>query len=127
MALGIGLGTGGTVPRGVGKGEGYLLFRKALENPAGPHGAEYVKEAVSLLKGNVANRGSKGAHAYHVLGNNMLEWIDRGIATRLEKKSELEALSKIIDDGVSKHPSNEHLKMLKENVRDAYLGLAVGK
>ena len=55
----------------------------------------------------------------------MLEWIDRGIATRLGKKSELEALSKIIEEGAAKHPANDHLKLLKENVRDAYLGLSV--
>ena len=104
---------------------GYLLFRKALENPAASHAKEYVTEATALLKANIATRGAKDPHAYHVLGNNMLEWIERGIPTRLEKKTELEALSKLIEEGASKHPSNEHLKLLRENLRDAYLGLAV--
>ena len=104
---------------------GYLLFRKALQNPAASHATEYVAEATNLLKAKIAARGAKDPHAYHVLGNNMLEWIDRGIATRLGKKSELEALSKIIEEGAAKHPANDHLKLLKENVRDAYLGLSV--
>lgn len=106
---------------------GYLLFRKAIENPAGPHASEYISEAVALLKANIAARGAKDPHAYHVLGHNMLDWVDRGIPTRIEKKAELESLSKIIDEAVSKHPSNDHLKLLKENIRDAYLALAVTK
>jgi hypothetical protein len=57
----------------------------------------------------------------------MLEWIDKGISTRLEKKAELEALSKIIDEAGSKHPANNPIKVLKESVRDAYLSLAVVK
>ena len=60
---------------------GYLLFRKALQNPAASHATEYVAEATNLLKAKIAARGAKDPHAYHVLGNNMLEWIDRGIYT----------------------------------------------
>lgn len=108
-------------------GYAYLLFRKALKNPAAAPAKEKVAEAVTLLNANIAARGAKDPHAYHVLGSNMLEWIDKGISTRLEKKAELEALSKIIDDGGSKHPGNNRIKLLKESVRDAYLTLAVAK
>lgn len=86
-----------------------------------------VTEATALLKANIAARGAKDAHAYHVLGNNMLEWIDHGIATQLDKKVELETLAKTIDDGASKHPTNDHLKTLKAKVQDAYLHLAVAR
>lgn len=105
----------------------YLLFRKALKNPAAAHAKEHVAEAITLLNANIAARGAKDPHAYHVLGTNMLEWVDKGISTRLEKKAELEVLSKIIDEAGSKHPANNHIKLLKESVRDAYLSLAVAK
>lgn len=104
---------------------GYLLFRKALVNPAAPHANEYAAEATSLLKANIAARGAKDPHAYHVLGTNMLDWINRGIATRLEKKTELEELSKVIDEAAVKHPANVHIRTLRENIRDTYLSLAV--
>jgi hypothetical protein len=105
----------------------YLLFRKALQNPAGSHATEFVDEAKTLLRGNIANRGDKDPHSYHVLGANMLEWIERGIASRNEKKAEIELLMQIIDEGASKHPSNDHLKVLREHVKHSYLSLAVVK
>jgi hypothetical protein len=106
---------------------GYLLFRKAVQNPAGMLAAEQVNQARELLNANIASRGDKDPHSYHVLGSNMLDWIERGIASHSERKAELEALMKIIDDGCLKHPSNEHLKILREKLQQSYLLLATIK
>lgn len=104
---------------------GYLLFQKALETPAGAHAQEFVDEALALLRGNIAVRGDKDPHSYHVLGSNMLEWIERGIPNRSDRKSELEDLQTIVEEGVRKHPKNSHLKSLKQKVQDVYLSMAV--
>jgi hypothetical protein len=81
----------------------YLLFRKALQNPAGTHAEDYVTEARALLDANIGSRGDKDPHSYHVLGSNMLEWAERGIADRADQKIELETLSEVIEQGCKKH------------------------
>ena len=57
----------------------------------------------------------------------MLEWTERGIADRADQKIELETLSEVIEQGCKKHPTNAHLKTLREKVRHAYLLLSVSK
>jgi hypothetical protein len=67
----------------------YLLFRKALQDPAGTHAEEYVREARALLNANIANRGNKDPHSYHVLGNNMLEWTNVELPIAMIRKLNL--------------------------------------
>jgi len=103
----------------------YLLFRKAISNPSGTDSKRYIEEAESLLRSNIVNRGDKDPHSYHVLGSNMLEWIEKGIPDYSERKTTIETLISEIDEGITKHPGNLHLKALKDKLHHAYLLMAV--
>lgn len=46
---------------------GYLLFRKALSNPNAVAAGEFVDEAIKMLQENIALRGAKDPHSYHIL------------------------------------------------------------
>jgi len=103
----------------------YLLFRKAITNPSGSESVKFVEEAAILLRDNIASRGMKDPHSYHVLGSNLLDWIDIGIGSFSDRRMEIEKLSQEINDGVSKHPGNSHLRILQDRIKQTYLSMAV--
>lgn len=104
---------------------GYLLFRKALDNVSAVNSSELVEEATELLSVNIAKRGTTDPHPYHIYGSQGLAWSRRGIQKFEEKKVYLEGLLHVVEEGEQKHPNNQELKNLLENIRTEYLNLAL--
>jgi hypothetical protein len=104
---------------------GYLLFKKALENVSAINARDLVEEATALLKENIAKRGTTDPHPYHVYGSQGLAWSKRGLLNVEDQKIFLTSLLKVLDDGVGKHPNNDELKTLRDNVKGEYLNLAL--
>lgn len=103
----------------------YLLFKKALENVSSVHAPELVSEAMVTLEKNIADKGAFDPHPYHILGSQGLAWSRRGLHKFEEKKVYLERLKKMIEAGVTRHPTNGDLKSLNEAVETEYLNLAL--
>ncbi len=103
----------------------YLLLRKACERPAKSDAQDHVDDAVKLLQGLIANRGSSDSYPYHVLGSQGLSWARRGIADRVQRVQFLEMLLAEVTDGCSRHRSNTELGRLKEDLRREILQHAV--
>jgi hypothetical protein len=91
----------------------HLLFRKALANPSGLNSGHLVEEATKYLTANIAARGDKDPHSYHVLGSDTLQWIVKGIHSHDEQKIAMENLKKTVGEGLRKHPKNDLLKNLE--------------
>ena len=105
----------------------YLLFRKAIAYPSADGAEEMVAEANRLLLANIASRGYKDAHSYHVLGLNSLQWVAKGITDWDAKRTELERVIEIVKKGRELHPHNEALKQVLSNLQDEYLGLTLAR
>jgi hypothetical protein len=80
-----------------------------------------------MLQANIALRGSKDLHSYHILGSNMLQWVRTGIPSLNEKKMLLESMLRTVRDGRQKHPKNNHLRDLEKDLESEKLGLALIK
>jgi hypothetical protein len=76
---------------------------------------------------NIAIRGSKDPHSYHVLGTDMIKWVAKGIPTKDAKAKELQGLIRVVEQGISNHPNSEPLRILHSNLQDEYLSLAVAR
>lgn len=102
----------------------HLLFKRVLSNVGAVEAPGYVKEATTQLVADIANRGQTHYHSYHILGSQSLAWCRRGLKSFEEKKSLLEWLKPIMDEGAARHPRPE-IVSLRNAVRDEYLNLAL--
>jgi hypothetical protein len=104
----------------------YLLFRKAIENVGALEAAELVERAKKSLLANIARRGLSDAHIYHIYCSQGLAWYLKAMRGGLEeRKSWLEDLLRVMDDGMRNHPYDENLKSLKDRLKEEYFNLAV--
>lgn len=102
----------------------YLLFRRAIAEPAGMSAQTLADEAVVNLKTLIAARGDADFYPYHVLGSQGLAWCRRGLATKEAKKAFLEELLAAVKDGVERHPRAADLRKLRDDLQEEYLRLA---
>ena len=71
---------------------GYLLFRKALENPQDGNAPRLVTEAMALLEDVIDIRGSTDPHPFHVLGSQGLAWAHLSPMGAVERRRLLDRL-----------------------------------
>ena len=102
----------------------HLLFKRALTNVGAIEAPRFVKEATVQLIADIAARGETNYHSYHILGSQSLAWSRRGLTTFEDKKSLLEWLKPIMDEGSQRHPRPEMIG-LRDAIRDEYLNLAL--
>lgn len=102
----------------------YLLFRQAIENPAGINAPNLVQEATASLQDLIARRGALDEYPYHVLGSQGLSWARRGNPGRQERAGYLRALVRHLEDACKQHPRSKDLKQLYQDVQRELLGLA---
>lgn len=103
----------------------YLLFKQAIQNPAGIDAPEMVTEATTLLEDLISIRGKFDPYPYHVLGSQGLAWARRGIVKLEEKKTYLQKLLRRIEEGQRNHPRQEDLKKLHEDLQRELLSLSI--
>lgn len=103
----------------------YLLFKKALANPAGVDAKRNVNEATAILEELIHKRGHIDSYPFHVLASQGLAWSRRTIRNRQEKEKYLRYLLTHIENGLKKHPRNDDLVTMHRDLKAELLGLAV--
>ena len=103
----------------------YLLFKKALANPAGVDAKRNVNEATAILEELIHKRGHIDSYPFHVLASQGLAWSRRTIRNRQEKEKYLRYLLTHTENGLKKHPRNDDLVTMHHDLKTELLGLAV--
>lgn len=102
----------------------YLLFRRALVNPAATGAQDLVREAteiaIRLTESNYANQ-----HPFHVLGSQGLAWSRVGMSGRTQKEPYLRGLVTQVEKGLNRFPKSLDLKQLRDDLKREYLSLAL--
>lgn len=103
---------------------GYLLFKRALEDPMATVAPKLAQEAVSILEDLIRRRGAFDAYPYHVLGSQGLSWIRRAISSPTDKDIFIRRLIAHVQDGRSKHPRADDLRQLLGDLQREHLSLS---
>lgn len=103
----------------------YLLFKKALRDPKGANAITMIEEADKILTANIALRGMRDPHSYHVLGNNLIHWGRSGPLTFDDKIKLAKRILSLADEAIKKHPKDKYIMQLQSDAKSFYMGLAV--
>jgi len=87
----------------------YLLFKKALKAPKASNSEDLISEAESILLSNIAARGKRDPHSYHVLLHNMLEWILVSPKTKDDKLALLQKIRSVSAEAQKYHFLNTRI------------------
>jgi tetratricopeptide (TPR) repeat protein len=104
----------------------YLLMMKANNEPRSPRARGMIDEAEAMLRANIAARGDRDPHAYHILVGQMILWIRVSNLPRREARSLLLSLRTTLSDGIKRHPRNQHLKVLSQHLEEEIRSIGVG-
>ena len=102
----------------------YLDFKKAIENPTDENSPALVSDAIETLNNVVRERPDQIAHAYHIMGQQGLLWVQRGITDPHEKTEFLEYLERKVGRAADL-ARTEIMSTLHGKIRHALLSLAV--
>jgi hypothetical protein len=83
-----------------------------------------VNQAVVQLKGDIARRGERSYHAYHILGSQLLAWTRRAVLEFEERKTMLNEPRTILKQGLERNPRSE-IQVLYSAIEQEYLNLAL--
>ena len=103
----------------------YLMFKKANQRPAHPDSPKLIDEAIDTLDDIVRRRPDQIAHAYHIMGQQGLLWVSKGISDPDEKREFLERVERKVKRAVNMYDT-EMMRNLSKEVKHAILSLAVG-
>ena len=102
----------------------YLDFKKANLSPSDRGSPALVENAITTLNNIVRYRSDQIPHAYHIMGQQGLLWVESGINDPDKKREFLEYLSKKVLIAVQKEP-NEMMKALHKEITHALYSLAI--
>ena len=104
----------------------YMSLRRAAElaKERSSGWRERALEAISELKDVIELRGTKDAHAFHILGSQGLHYARRAHLTFDERLRLLDDLRNVVGRGAALHPESDELKQLRNDLEKEYLGLA---
>ena len=100
---------------------GYLLFRKAIDNPHSAEAAEYVDEAMALLEGLIDRPGYADSYPYHVLGSQGLAWARRALVSRTDRERFLSQILRHLENAKTTFSRAAEMAQLYEDVKREYL------
>lgn len=95
----------------------YMRLKKAAAEPSSSSAAVEADEGVAILVEQISSRGHLDEHPYHVLGAQGLKWSRKGIPLPSEQEKFLRKIVKLVEEGTKKHPSNENLRQLLNDLR----------
>jgi SIR2-like domain len=104
---------------------GYMLMRRAYEEPERTEALGLVGEGTRLLEGVIAMRGDDDPYPFHVLGSQGLAWVRRAGLDPTETRDSLQRFLCVVEDGLRRHPGRQDLRQLAEDIRHDYLMTAV--
>lgn len=99
---------------------GYLLMRKAVETTSPLAAKELLDQGLIRLENQIVVAGHMDPYPYHVLGSQMLAYINRWCPQN-EKVERLQALGRRVGEGCEKHPLHVQLRQLMEDIKKAEL------
>ncbi len=104
---------------------GYMLMRKAIDNPTDHRAQEWIDSATQMLEGVIASRGGADHHPFHVLGSQGLAWVRRSSTDKETKRKQLSYYLDIVEEGLKKHPLRRDLNQLQSDLKREILMTAV--
>jgi SIR2-like domain len=104
----------------VGTALGYLLMRKAVEATSLVGAKELLTKGLEKLEHQIETVGRNDPYPYHVLGAQMLAFINRWTPMDLRIK-ELQDLHVRVMEGMKKHRLDNHLRQLADDIKHAEL------
>lgn len=102
----------------------YLLFSKAISNPASAHSVTMIQEAVGILE-DLIGYDRANPYPYHVLGAQGLTWARRGISSPREKGDFLTRVIEQVQAGANRFPADQHIREILKELKREYLNIAV--
>lgn len=102
----------------------YMLMRRAVSEARTADAATLLEEGAQMLRGQIANRGEKDYHPYHVLGSQAIAWITRCAWSRDEKIRFLSVVSRDMSDGARRHP--KQLEQVARDVQTRLISVTAG-
>ena len=103
----------------------YLNLKKALANPRSVELRNVVDESIHTLDDICRRKPSQSPHAYHILGNFALEWINEGIDDPREKNRFLTSVKGKVESAKKYEDGGDYLDPLLANLTRRILQLAV--
>jgi hypothetical protein len=98
----------------------YLLMRKAVEATSPLAANELIAKGIEKVEQRIALDGDRDPYPFHVLGSQMLAFINRWCPYD-ERIKRLQELSARIQVGYEKHPLDGQLRQLLEDIKRAEL------
>jgi len=105
----------------------YMTLKRASRQPEDPLAHEQVDAAFGELDEAIEQRGRKDAYAFHVFGSQGLAWANRAHLSTDERKTLLQTLRRVVDEGIQLHPQRRDLRQLARDLEAAYLRLATSE
>ena len=96
---------------------GYMLMKKATEDPTQTNAAHFLAEGIKELKEVIRTDGKKTPYPYHVLGSQGRTWTRRAQLSGMEKRIFIRELVEYVGDGIRWHPWERSLTRLKQELR----------
>jgi len=96
---------------------GYLLMKKAAENPHSPGAAAWLNEGLRMLEGVITARSGADSYPYHIVGAQGLAWVRHGLHDTGEKQRLLAYVLDLVDEGLSRHPLSRDLSKLRADIQ----------
>lgn len=104
---------------------GHLFMRQALETDSQVVAIDRKVEGEKILRAQIARIGMRDPYPYHVLGSQMLGYINRWVAQD-EKAEELRRLHDEIKPGADRHGLAGYLRALLASIKKAELESVLG-
>lgn len=105
---------------------GYLLLRRASEDPASRTAADDAEEGFAILEEIMRARGRQDSYAYHVYGSQGLRWSRRCPLPMDERTALVRRLLEAVREGREFHPLRGDLRQLESDLEREMLLLAAG-
>jgi hypothetical protein len=105
---------------------GHLSMRKAIEAVSLVIAIEQKSEGEKILRAQIARIGFSDPYPYHVLGSQMLSYINRWVPPE-ERPTELRRLHDEIKPGADRHRLATYLRTLLLDIKKAELDSVVSK
>jgi len=102
-----------------------LYYKKSISAKSDAESISFREKANQIIDEILLNQRIDDAHTYHIYCKGNYNYIIKRMTDINAIKSELEALKKVMDLGLSNHPLNERLQNVNEIIKKAYLLTAV--
>jgi uncharacterized protein DUF815 len=102
----------------------HLLLKRAAQAATPAEAEDLRKQGTAILEEEMRVRGTVDEHPFHIFGAQSIAYL-RQLTSVEEKRAVLEAARRVVESGYSIHPRNRSLEKLLNDLKRAYLELAL--